>query len=206
MKEIDGQLYGYSYELNEAVGVDNGTSCYAVDTGTVFIAYGGLWYEQPGVFWCSGGAGDSDLYGHSAKLPSAAALDDLTALNLVDTGVRCIAFNGVWYPQPTPWSAAPSGSGGGGSGVFWVTFTWDEEKAAWAADKTVEEIFALVNAGQIGFGRNNAMVLSLSSSGEQHAVFVASSFEESEGLSSQFKIAQDGTVTFTEWAWTVEED
>ena len=46
MKSINDQLYGFSYELNHTTEEDL-TTCFAIDTGTVFVAYGGVWYEQP---------------------------------------------------------------------------------------------------------------------------------------------------------------
>ena len=54
MKEINSQLYGYSYELDKTTE-DDLTTCYAIDTGTIFVAFGGVWYEQPGSRWAAGG-------------------------------------------------------------------------------------------------------------------------------------------------------
>lgn len=55
MKSINDQLYGYSYELDRTTEEDL-TTCNALDTGTVFVAYGGVWYEQP-VYWADPGSG-----------------------------------------------------------------------------------------------------------------------------------------------------
>ena len=57
MKEINGQLYGYSYELRTPTTEDDLTTCFAVDTGEVFVAYGGIWYAQRNVHWANGGSG-----------------------------------------------------------------------------------------------------------------------------------------------------
>ena len=150
----------------------------------------------------------TESYGR--RLPKITAeadsTDDLATLGTnYAEGSTCVIGDKTYSLDKVQGWVEP-GSGGGSGGVFWVNFTWDEEETAWAADKTVEEIFALVNAGQIGFGKYNAMVHSLYSSGERHATFVASDFEESAGYSSQFDISQDGTVTRTAWTWTVEED
>lgn len=67
MKSINDQLYGFSYELNHTTEEDL-TTCFAIDTGTVFVAYGGVWYEQP-TRWAEqsgsggggGGGGSSDV-------------------------------------------------------------------------------------------------------------------------------------------------
>lgn len=103
MKQISGQYYGYSEELNETA-LSDGTTCYAVDTGTIFVAFGGLWYEQPKSFWSAPGAGEDDLSCVSAAKPSAETLDDLTMLNVLDTGERYVAYDGRWFRQPVPWS------------------------------------------------------------------------------------------------------
>jgi hypothetical protein len=50
MKEIDGKLYGYSYELEGATGVDDLTEFRAVDSGELYIAFNQLWYNQH-VYW-----------------------------------------------------------------------------------------------------------------------------------------------------------
>lgn len=114
MKEIDSQLYGYSYELDKT-SEDNGTKCFAVDTGTVFVAYKGVWYEQPGSFWAASiPEGEDDLFGTSWEIGKIVPADDLLVLNVVDTGKRYVSFNGKWYEQPVSWSAPAAGGGGGG--------------------------------------------------------------------------------------------
>lgn len=112
MKEIGSQLYGYSYELDKT-SEDNGTKCFAVDTGTVFVAYKGVWYEQPGSFWAASiPEGEDDLFGTSWEIGKIVPADDLLVLNVVDTGKRYVSFNGKWYEQPVSWSAPAAGGGG----------------------------------------------------------------------------------------------
>ena len=103
MKEISNQLYGLEAEL-DSTSETNGTSCFCVDTGTVFVAYGGIWYEQRNVYWKVGGVAESDLSGYSRYMPSAAAVDDLVCFNAQDTGVRYVAYCGHWFAQPIPWA------------------------------------------------------------------------------------------------------
>lgn len=103
MKEISSQLYGLEAELDSTTET-NGTTCFCVDTGTVFVAYGGIWYEQRNVYWKVGGAAESDLAGYSRYIPSAAAVDDLVCFNAQDTGDRYVAYCGHWFKQPIPWS------------------------------------------------------------------------------------------------------
>lgn len=66
MKEINDQLYGYSYELDQT-SEDDGTTCFAVDNGSVYVAYSGIWYEQP-VKWAAG-TGSSGGGGGSSSGP-----------------------------------------------------------------------------------------------------------------------------------------
>ena len=47
MKELDGKLYGYSYELDADPTVDDLTEFRAVDNGRLYIALNGRWYVQP---------------------------------------------------------------------------------------------------------------------------------------------------------------
>ena len=120
MKEIDSQLYGYSYEL-DTTSESDGTKCFAVDTGTVFVAYKGVWYEQPGSFWSASiSEGEDDLFGLSWEIGKITPAEDLLVLNAVDTGKRYVSFNGRWYEQPVQWSAPAAGGGGGGGGVLVV--------------------------------------------------------------------------------------
>ena len=119
MKEIDSQLYGYSYEL-DTTSESDGTKCFAVDTGTVFVAYKGVWYEQPGSFWSASiSEGEDDLFGLSWEIGKITPAEDLLVLNAVDTGKRYVSFNGRWYEQPVAWSA-PAAGGGGGGGILVV--------------------------------------------------------------------------------------
>ena len=130
MKEINDQLYGLEAEL-DTTSEDNGTTCFCVDKGTVFVAYGGIWYEQRNVYWKVGGAAESDLSGYSRYMPSAAAMDDLACFNAVDTGERFVAFSGHWFKQPVPWAddsllkAAQAGGGSGGAGFIVVHYSLD---------------------------------------------------------------------------------
>ena len=103
MKTINSQLYGLEAELDRT-SETNGTTCFCVDNGEVYVAYGGIWYEQRGVYWKVGGAAESDLSGYSRYIPSAAAIDDLVCFNAQDTGDRYVAFSGHWFKQPIPWS------------------------------------------------------------------------------------------------------
>jgi len=120
MKEIDSQLYGFSYELDKT-SEDNGTTCFAVDTGTIFVAFGGIWYEQP-VYWAAQlSVTDDDVYGYSYELFSHTPSADLDMFNAIDTGDRYVAFGGLWYKQPVAWSAPAQGGGGGGSDLPEVT-------------------------------------------------------------------------------------
>lgn len=113
MKDINGQLYGYSYEL-DATSEDDGTKCFAVDTGTVFVAYKGVWYEQPGSLWAASiSEGEDDLLGTSWEIGKVVPADDLLVFNAVDTGKRYVSFNGKWYEQPVQWSAPAAGANGG---------------------------------------------------------------------------------------------
>ena len=112
MKEIDSQLYGLSYEL-DTTSEDDGTKCYAVDTGTVFVAYKGVWYEQPGSFWAASiSPSDDDILGLSYEVNKITPDSDLTVFNAVDTGQRFISFNGAFFAQPVTWSAPAAGGGG----------------------------------------------------------------------------------------------
>lgn len=138
MKEIDSQLYGYSYELDTASESD-GTKCFAVDTGTVFVAYKGVWYEQPGSFWAASiSEGEDDLFGTSWEIGKIVPDDDLLVLNVVDTGKRYVSFNGKWYEQPVAWSAPAAGGGGGGGSELPAVTSDDNDKVltvvsgAWA--------------------------------------------------------------------------
>ncbi len=120
MKEIDSQLYGYSYEL-DTTSESDGTKCFAVDTGTVFVAYKGVWYEQPGSFWAASiSEGENDMFKTSWEISKDEPDSDLLVINAVDTGKRYVSFNGKWYEQPVQWSAPASGGGGGGGGVLVV--------------------------------------------------------------------------------------
>lgn len=149
----------------------------------------------------------TESYGR--RLPKITAeadsTDDLATLGTnYAEGSTCVIGDKTYSLDKVQGWVEP-GSGGGSGGVFWVTFTAGQEGTR-TASKTVEEIFALVNAGQIGFGRFGAMILSLATASDSLAVFVATFFESGAGYSSQYEIAQDGTVTLTEWTWTVEEE
>lgn len=117
MKEINGQLYGYSYEL-DATSEDDGTTCFAVDTGTIFFAYSGIWYEQKNAFWQAGGGSS----GGGSSLPEVSASDNGDVLTVVE---------GEWD------KAAPSGGG-----PLVVNITYDESTNTYTCDKTAAEIWA----------------------------------------------------------------
>lgn len=113
MKTISDQLYGYSYEL-DTTSADDGTKCYAVDTGTIFVAFGGLWYEQPRAYWSAIVGSENDpIYDLRQNLNIHTPADDLDIFNALDTGEQFRSFNGVWYGQPSTAWAAPAPSGGG---------------------------------------------------------------------------------------------
>jgi hypothetical protein len=94
MKEIDGKLYGYEYELKADPTVEDLTEFRAVDSGSLFIALNGLWYEQP-VKWAEidalsssgGGGGGSDIFyatieftdGESIEFTCDKTFDELVA-------------------------------------------------------------------------------------------------------------------------------
>jgi hypothetical protein len=148
MKTISGQRYGYSYELDRTSETD-GTTCYAVDTGTVFVAYHGVWYEQP-VYWLNGVPGDSDLYGNSWALPNASALDDLIRFNAYDSGASYIVYNGAWYKQPVRWADpnASSGGGGGGGGADVLICDFNIAAGENTCTATFAEVQAAIAAGK----------------------------------------------------------
>lgn len=98
MKTIDGKLYGYEYELKADSSVDDLTEFRAVDSGSLFIALNGLWYEQP-VKWYELDARASQL---STVLPSVTSDDNGDVLTVVE---------GAWA------NAAPSGGSGSGATV-----------------------------------------------------------------------------------------
>lgn len=150
MKEINDQLYGYSYELDQTTEEDL-TTCYAVDTGTIFIAYKGVWYEQPSFWAAQLSTSASDEYGYSYELGRSVADADLQIFNALDTGDRYVSFNGRWYKQPIAWSAPASGGGGGGggSGVLVVHMTIDSATAIGTLDKTWQEIYDATQNGPV---------------------------------------------------------
>lgn len=88
MKEINGQLYGYSYELRTPTTEDDLTTCFAIDTGEVFVAYGGIWYAQRNVHWAagsgsSGGGGGGG--GGSGALVVISSYDGDLGITALDT-------------------------------------------------------------------------------------------------------------------------
>lgn len=158
MKEINGQLYGYSYELNSTTEADL-TTCYAVDSGKIFIAFGGVWYEQPSFWAAQLSPSASDEYGYSYELGRRVADADLQIFNALDTGDRYVSFQGRWYKQPVQWSAPASGGGGGGGDeVFVVNFysgepdpeTWEYNNIT--CDKSFSEILTAHTAGKAIYG------------------------------------------------------
>ena len=132
MKEIDGQLYGYSYELDKT-SEDDLTTCYAVDNGKVYVAFGGIWYEQPTRWTESSGSG-----GGGSDLPEVTADDNGDVLTVVE---------GAWS------KATPSGSG-----VLVVTAieiidgAKGETKSfavTYRLDKTAGEIYSAAQTGMV---------------------------------------------------------
>lgn len=88
MKEINGQLYGYSYELDQTTE-DDLTTCYAIDTGTIFVAFNGVWCEQRDAKWAagasgSGGGGGGGGGGGSGVLVVGATFDEGTGAATLD--------------------------------------------------------------------------------------------------------------------------
>lgn len=146
---IDGAYYGRSYELGITT-CEDGTVCNAVDTGTIFVAYKGVWYEQPGSFWAAS-LSSSGTLGLSTEIGKITPADDLLLFDAVDTGARYVSFQGSWYKQPVQWSAPASGGGGGGGGsdVLVLHSTYDESLDADVLDKTALEIISASSDGKV---------------------------------------------------------
>lgn len=142
---IDGAYYGRSYELGITT-CEDGTVCNAVDTGTIFVAYKGVWYEQPGSFWAAS-LSSSGTLGLSTEIGKITPADDLELFDAVDTGARYVSFQGRWYKQPVQWSAPASGGGGGSSsgGVLVVNIT--DDGTTETLDKTWQEIYDALESG-----------------------------------------------------------
>lgn len=109
---------------------------------------------------------------------------------------------------------AKSGYSGGG-GVFWVTISEDENTGDYSSDKTTEEIFDAVLAGNYVLGRyyggegNGFTILQPSLVIEEIARFNAVNFEEDdETFASAWQITlhNDGSILSVQRSWVTQDN
>ncbi len=143
MKEINGQNYGYSYELN-STSADDLTTCYAIDTGTVFVSFNGVWYEQP-VKWAEssvegggGGAGmlipvytyDSDTETYSCDMTFEEIAAAIEAGKCVMAKMSSSSDTDYYYRVEQKYTFGDDGSG---SGVRFSVTEMDEDGVYYTA-------------------------------------------------------------------------
>lgn len=85
MKEINSKLYGYTSELKVATSADDLTEFRAVDTGALYIAFNGIWYEQPTPFAVIDAI--ADVAASSAAPEQTADPDLLSALGAISDAI-----------------------------------------------------------------------------------------------------------------------
>lgn len=139
MKTIDGKFYGYEYELKADPTVADLTEFRALDSGSLFIAFNGLWYEQP-VKWAELDA--LRPVEPEPELPEVTASDNGDVLTVVE---------GAWA------NAAPSGGGAtvveltvdAGTGAFTSTM---KAGPLWEAATTGPVLYVLEGDGDVSVG------------------------------------------------------
>lgn len=130
----------------------------------------------------------------------------------------------VNYVMETPGNSNPAvlrdmlDSYSGGGGVFWVTFTWDDDTLV--SDKTAEEIYNAVMAGQYVRGKHveehsieylELHHTALNKSGYA-ANFTYTAYDTTQGESgcgygTEYVIKSSlDYVTVASWTWEVKDD